>query len=121
MPDAPDSMSKPRVLWLQLRSFGTLWLALASLGGAVVLVGGHWAITFFTKLFGQAGAEPKRVITVLMVLSLPFAVYFWIQQRRLREGDVQCSQCGAAFPKTLSSCPMCGLAHSPEQSRSAVS
>jgi predicted amidophosphoribosyltransferase len=51
-----------------------------------------------------------------MLFTLPFTIYLWIQQQRLAEGQVACSQCGEPYPKTNSSCPMCGCANSEENS-----
>lgn len=93
-----------------VRSFGTLWLALASLGGFVVLVGGPWALQILKGIFGPAAAKPGRVITLDMIFTLPFAIYFFIQQSWLADGQVACPQCGEHYSKTKTSCPMCGAA-----------
>jgi len=115
MIDRTESLQKAREIWSQVRAFGTLWLAFTSLGGFLVLVGGPWALDVLTAIFGQAAAQPPRVITILMVLTLPLAIYFFLQQKRLAENSVICEQCGERFSKENSSCPMCGCAHSPEK------
>lgn len=114
MADRSDYLKKAQGIWSQVRAFAKLWLALICLGGFVVLIGGPWVLGLLTKIFGPAAAKPGRVISLDMLFTLPFAIFFWIQQRRLAEGNVVCSQCGEQYPKTNSSCPMCGCAN-PEQ------
>lgn len=112
MIDRTESLKQAREIWSQVRAFGTLWLAFTSLGGFLVLVGGPWALDVLTAIFGQAAAQPPRVITILMVLTLPPAIYFFWQQKRLAENAVICEQCGERFSKQNTSCPMCGCARS---------
>ena len=114
MADQSSSIKKTRAVWLEVRSFATLWLGLVCLGGFVVLISGPWVLGVLERIFGPAGANPGRVITLDMLLTLPLAIYFWIQGRRLAEGETACAQCGEHYPKTRSSCPMCGSAN-PEQ------
>ena len=108
MTDQSHFLKHARELWSQVRGFATIWLALTSLGGFVVLIGGPWVLDFLMGIFGPAAGLPKRVITLLMLFALPFTIYFWIQQRWLAEGNVFCTQCGEPYPKTHTSCPMCG-------------
>jgi hypothetical protein len=117
MPEDPDSLKTAKVVLSQARGFSLLWLKLVCLGGFVVLAGGPWVIGILENLFGPAAAQPGRVITLDMLLTLPLAVFFWIQQNRLAEGETACPKCGEHYPKTNASCPMCGSANSPENSR----
>ncbi len=105
-----DKWKQARAVWQKIRAFGSLWLALTGLGGFVVLVGGPWILGLLTNLFGPAAARPGRVITLDMLFTLPFAVYFWIQERRLENETVLCPGCGERYAKTNASCPMCGRA-----------
>lgn len=110
MADRSIDLKRAREIWSQVRTFCLLWLAFTSLGGFLVLVGGPWALGILTAIFGQAAARPGRVITILMVATLPLVVYFFLQQKRLAENTVLCTQCGERYAKTDSSCPMCGCA-----------
>jgi hypothetical protein len=112
MADLSNFLKTARRVWSQVKGFATLWLALVSLGGFLVLVGGPWVLGLLTKLFGPAAAKPGRVITLDMLFTLPFSIYFWVQQGKLTEDSGTCSQCGQPYPKTNSSCPACGCANS---------
>lgn len=110
MTDRSIYLKQAREIWSQVRAFCLLWLAFTSLGGFLILVGGPWMLAILTAIFGQAAARPGRVITILMVATLPIVIYVFLQQKRLAENTVLCSQCGERYPNTESSCPMCGCA-----------
>jgi ribosomal protein L37E len=112
MTEQPNSLKTTKAIWSQVRAFGSLWLALVCLGGFVVLIGGPWILALLSKILGPAAAKPGRVIALDMIFMLPFAVYFYIQQRQLSEGHVACRECGRQYPKTKASCPMCGCVNS---------
>ncbi len=106
--------SKAQKVWLEFRSFARMWLAFTSLGGFFVLVFGSWLLDRLRIAFGPAGATPGRVITFLMLLALPMAIYSFLQARKLAEGEVFCDQCGEKYSKKKSSCPMCGCVRAQE-------
>lgn len=114
MADRSISLQQARAIWSQVRAFCLLWLAFTSLGGFIILVGGPWVLSILTAIFGPAAAFPGRVITILMVATLPVVIYFFLQQRRLAQNTVPCSQCGERYANTNSSCPMCGCANPSE-------
>jgi hypothetical protein len=114
MAEESNSLKTARVVLSQVRGFSMLWLKLVCLGGFIVLVGGPWIMEVLQSLFGPAAARPGRVITLNMLFTLPLAVFFWIQQNRLAEGETACPKCGEHYPKINASCPMCGSANSPE-------
>ena len=111
MAEEQRSLTSPKVVLSQVRGFSTLWLKLVCLGGFVVLVGGPWIMGLLQGLFGPAAAQPGRIITLDMIVTLPVAIFLWIQQNRLAEGDTACPKCGEHFSKTNASCPMCGTAN----------
>ena len=117
MPDYKSSLKKAAHIWEQVRPFLSLWLALIGLGGFLVLVGGPWVLNLLAKIFGPAAARPGRFITLDMLFTLPFAIYFWIQERRLEKETLLCPKCGERYPKTDTSCPMCGAARPQEEDK----
>jgi ribosomal protein L37E len=116
MADRSETFKQIREIWSQVRAFALIWLAFTSLGGFFVLVGGPWAIALLTGIFGEAAALPGRVITLLMVFALPFAIYFFIQQKRLDNSTTICEECGERYEIEHSSCPMCGTLRATESS-----
>ena len=117
MAEQSDAWKTAKNVLPLVRGFSMLWLKLVSLGGFLVLVGGPWAIGILQDIFGPEAARPGRVITLDMLFMLPIAIFLWIQQNRLAEGEVACPDCGEHYPKTNASCPMCGSANStPENS-----
>ncbi|MCA9067580.1 MAG: hypothetical protein KDA84_01570 [Planctomycetaceae bacterium] len=114
MADRSIQLKQAREIWSQVRAFGLLWLAFTSLGGFIVLVGGPWVLGILTAIFGEAASRPGRVITILMIITLPIVIYVFLQQKRLADSTVACSQCGERYPNTNSSCPMCGCARPSE-------
>ena len=110
MADRTEYLNQAREIWSQVRAFCMLWLAFTSLGGFVVLVGGPWILALLSGMFGPAAAEPGRITTLLMLSTLPLAIYFFLQQRRLSQTTVVCTQCGERYSNRNSSCPMCGCA-----------
>ncbi len=109
-----DFLKRVRDVWSPVREFGRLWLALICLGGFLILIGGPWILGLLTKIFGPAAARPRPVIGLDAILTLPFTIYFWIQERKLAEDNRLCAQCGELYPQTDSACPHCGCAN-PEE------
>ena len=112
MAEQQDTLSTAKVVLSRVRSFSTLWLKLVCLVGFLVLVGGPWVLGILQGIFGPAAAWPGRVITLDMLFTLPVAIFFWIQQNKLAQGEVACSKCGEHYASALATCPMCGSAHS---------
>ena len=121
MADESNARNKAQAIWQQVRSFTAIWLTLICLGGFVVLVGGPWGVGLLMKLFGPAGGNPGRVITLDMLFTFPFAVYFWIQQRKLEADKVPCTSCGARYPKSDTACPMCGATNTNKEAPATAS
>lgn len=119
MAEQQDSLKTAKIVLSRVRGFSMLWLKLVCLGGFLVLVGGPWAIEVLENLFGPAAARPGRVITLDMLLTLPVAIFFWIQQNKLAEGETACPQCGEHYPHTHASCPMCGSANAAQETSAA--
>jgi hypothetical protein len=115
MAESSDSLKTAKVALSKARGFSMLWLKLVCLGGFIVLIGGPFVMGILQNLFGPAAAKPGRVITLDMLFTLPLAIFFWIQQNRLAEGETACPKCGEHYPKTNASCPMCGSANSSEK------
>jgi hypothetical protein len=110
MPDSSETLQKAKAVWEPVRSFAGLWLALACLGGFVVLIGGPRVLAVLKGIFGPAAANPPWVITFVLLFALPLAIFFWIQGRRFDADQLTCFECGAKYPNTVSTCPKCGKA-----------
>ena len=121
MAERSEIFNRAREIWSEIRVFCMIWLAFTSLGGFLVLVGGPWAIAFLTGIFGEAAAQPGRVITLLMIFTLPPVIYYFIQQKRLDASSVFCEECGERYSIEHAACPMCGTARAPDDSSKETS
>jgi hypothetical protein len=82
MTDESNSLTVPETALSRAKGFGMLWVKLICLGGFIVLIGGPRVIGILQGIFGPAAAQPGRVITINMLLTLPIAAFFWFQQSR---------------------------------------